>query len=45
MLTKLSLEQLHESPEHFLGVLDVLMLEFALDVFRESFLAYLTGLE
>lgn len=43
MLTELPEEQLHESPERFLGVRDVLTLE--LDVFREPFLVYVTGLE
>lgn len=43
MLTELSEEQLHGSPERFLGVLEVLTLE--LDVFREPFLAHVTGLE
>lgn len=45
MLTKLSVEQLHESPERFLGVLDVVTLEFELDAFREFFLTYFPGLE
>lgn len=48
MLTELSEEHLLETPECFLGVLDVLTLEFELDmldVFRECFLVCFTGLE
>lgn len=48
MLTKLSEEQRLETPERFLGVLDILTLEFeldALDLFRERFLAHSIGLE